>query len=150
MIIDVSNDVQANKIIDILNKYMGTDYTNWRKATWRPDDKNCNYHIWFPKLAHKNNKGKYVATSNGCINTHNADWTEIIFEDTKTDVNYGDESRTNDYIVVFAKEYNGSYVFRGVFRQVTDNTKPYIYVYKKVSDMFDTSVSVIQPEMINE
>ena len=131
--LNVSDNIHMEHIVDILNKYAGTKYDGWQQGTWKPSNVNTDYFFWFPKMANKNKKGEYVSAAFDCINTHNEDWTEIVYEDKKIDKNNGDEGLTNDYSLIFAKE-NEEYIFRGVFIQVLDKHEPYKYFYKKISD----------------
>ena len=131
--LNVSDNIHMEHIVDILNKYAGTKYDGWQQGTWKPSNVNTDYFFWFPKMANKNKKGEYVSAAFDCINTHNEDWTEIVYEDKKIDKNNGDEGLTNDYSLIFAKE-NEEYIFRGVFIQVLEKHEPYKYFYKKISD----------------
>lgn len=87
-------------------------------------------------MAHQKN-GEYIAANGNDINISINNWNEILVKDLnlkETEHTENEYTTHCGYILVFAKDYNGNYVFRGVYVQDQDKHKPYEYVYRKVSD----------------
>jgi hypothetical protein len=77
--------------------------------------------------------GKFVPTTNECLNTISADGQQFVFDDLKLR-DSGDESKYyRGYDLIFAKEpKGGAYLFRGVFIRDDENSKLNHYVSKRI------------------
>lgn len=100
-------------IYEAINATVGTQYRSWMKACWPSVFPDGAFRIWFPKLP-ENRNGQPVPSSFDCMDTISDDWNEVVFDDLKgrqTD----DGSEYYGYDLIFAKEPDGPYIFRGVF-----------------------------------
>lgn len=115
VILDADAGVEYGSIYEIINATAGTKYTGWMKACWPSGDGNGNFRIWCPKLA-KIKNGYPVTNASGCVNYMADNGNQIIYDDlNERDVEGGPQYR--NYDLIFAKEYNGPYLFRGVFKR---------------------------------
>ncbi len=118
-VLDANQNISFHSIYEAINDCMGTEYTGWMKACWPNVNGNGKFRMWFPKLARIKN-GQNVAESFDCINTISEDWNELVFDDLKE----RHSDMTDKYVgydLIFAKDVDGEYVFRGLY--VWDETK---------------------------
>lgn len=132
-ILDANANVEFDSIYEAINAVAGTNYTGWMRATWPGASKGRvrNFRMWFPKLAKKVN-GQYVAAANKCINILSEDGNEFLYED----LNLRDDGTYepfSNYDLIFAKDVNGGYKFRGVFLLDASKSSPNHYVSKRVA-----------------
>ena len=127
-ILSADDKVAFDSIYDALNDCFGKDYKAWMKACW-PSYSPEKFRAWFPKLAPVKN-GVYQAAVNGCINTITPDWEEVIFDDLKKSF---DGNYYTGLDLIFAKDVDGKYVFRGVYKLDMDKTIPNHYVSRRVA-----------------
>lgn len=117
-ILKVSDHKEYSAIYEAINDCFGTDYDGWMKGTWRPAD-DCNFWVWFPKLAILRD-GQYKAAANDCVNVLSADGNSLVYDDLKN-TDKTDPPPSEKYVVIIAKDPDGSYMFRGLFKR--DNEK---------------------------
>ena len=131
-IIDAKEKVEFNSIFEAINATVGTNYTSWMKATWSPDSNDKRrFRIWFPKLAKMKN-GQYVPAANKCLNFLSNDWNELVYDDLN-ERDTVDEEHYCGYDLIFAKEENGGYIFRGVFVRDEEKSSLNHHVSKRVA-----------------
>ena len=116
-ILRVGDDVSGMKIYEILNKYLGKNYTGWMKSLYEINE---DFSVWFPTITAENNRpnGNY----GGLImwsNTLSPDKKVLIsMNHDKTIDDISEEERKNpirkDKCIIFAR-INGSFEFIGVF-----------------------------------
>ena len=132
--LDASDKKEYSTIIEVLNQCFGNNYKGYMKAEWINKDAYTDFSVWFPQLAIHDGEN-YVPASHDCVNTISDDWEEFIFEDLKQTEN--SEYRPYQYsgkTLIFAKEpKGGSYIFRGVYVQDKEKSKPNYLVSKRVA-----------------
>lgn len=116
-IISVLDKKEYSAIFEAMNDAFTTDYDGWMKATWRPAE-NSNFWVWFPKLAILKG-GEYKAAANDCVNVLSDDGKRLVYDDLKL-TDKEDPPASDKYVLIFAKDPDGPYRFRGVFKR--DNT----------------------------
>lgn len=131
--IKVEDDLQYDYIVSIIEKWAGEKNEAWRWATWPYEWRKEPFRFWFPKLAYIGRNGELKSPDGFCINTHNDDWSEFVFEDIDKR-NPGGIYNYDGISLIFAKEHKGKYVFRGAFIQDTEKTLQKQYVFKKISN----------------
>ncbi len=136
-ILDVNNHISFKRKIEAINWCTAKDYDNsmaWQPACWpsnRP--KSSDFRIWFPRLSSFKN-GKYVAEANNCVNYLSDDWEYFYFDDLLERHKSGDPS--DWYLgpdLIFAKDVDGDYVFRGVYKTDIDKSRPNHFVSKRIA-----------------
>lgn len=136
-ILDVNEDLSFKKKIEAINWCTEKNYkstVNWQVACWpsnRP--KGIDFRIWFPRLSDKKN-GIYLPTSNGFINYLSDDWDYFYYDDLSG--RHTNEDPNEQYLgisIIFAKDYGGDYVFRGVFKLVIDKSGPNHFVHNRIA-----------------
>lgn len=133
VILDVKDNVSFKTIYEAINWCTGTKYTGWMQASWPKAHPSDGFRIWFPKLSPRKD-GKLVPLSFDCINQISEDWNCVIFDDLK-----GQHSDLNPAVhylgedLVFAKEINGDYIFRGVFKLDLEHSAPNHLVTKRIA-----------------
>lgn len=130
VILDAHDMIGHNTIYDAINATVGTQYRGWMKACWPNAFPDGAFRIWFPKLAECRD-GQPVPSSFDCLNTISNDWNEVIFDDLK-------ERQTEDgpqyygYDLIFAKDPDGPYIFRGVYIRDKEKSRPNHGVSKRI------------------
>lgn len=130
-ILDANKKVGFHTIYEAINDCMGTDYTGWMKACWPNVRGNGKFRLWFPKLARKKN-GRNEAESFDCVNTISDDWNEFTFDDLKdrhSDMN----DKYTGYDLIFAKDVDGDYIFRGLYVRDEEKSAPNHDVSKRIA-----------------
>ena len=130
-ILDANQKVRFHSIYEAINECMGTDYTGWMKACWPNVKGNGKFRLWFPKLARKKN-GRNEAEAFDCVNTISEDWNEFTFDDLKdrhSDMN----NKYTGYDLIFAKEVDGDYIFRGLYVRDEEKSAPNHDVSKRIA-----------------
>ncbi len=130
-ILDAGNNISFHSIYEAINDCMGTDYTGWMKACWPNVKGNGNFRIWFPKLARIKN-GQNVAESFDCVNLISDDWNEFVFDDLKNQ-QVDMENKYRGYDLIFAKDVDGDYVFRGLYIRDEGKSAPNHDVSKRIA-----------------
>lgn len=131
-VLDASLNIEFGSIYEAINACVGTDYTGWMKACYPSVSGNDNFRMWFPKLAKVKN-GDPVPTANDCVNTISDDWNQLVFEDLKLTSDEEPDYIYKGYDLIFAKEPDGGYVFRGVFVYDEANSDSNRYVAKRIA-----------------
>lgn len=111
-----------NTIYDAINATVGTQYRGWMKACWPNSFPDGAFRIWFPKLAECRD-GQPVPSSFDCLNTISNDWNEVIFDDLK-ERQTEDDPQYYGYDLIFAKDPDGPYIFRGVYIRDIEKSRP--------------------------
>ena len=130
-VLDANQNMSFHSIYEAINECMGTNYTGWMKACWPNVSGNGKFRLWFPKLARIKN-GQNMAESFDCVNTISEDWNELVFDDLKkrhSDVDY----KYTGYDLIFAKDVDGEYIFRGVFVRDKDKSAPNHDVSRRIA-----------------
>lgn len=130
VLLDAHEMVCYKSIYEAINATVGTQYRGWMKACWPSVFPDGAFRIWFPKLA-ENRNGQPVPSSFDCMNTISDDWNEVVFDDLKgrqTD----DGPQYYGYDLIFAKEPDGPYIFRGVFIRDKEKSRPNHGVSKRI------------------
>ena len=129
-VLDASKHIEFKSIFEAINACIGTHYTGWMKACYPSVNGDLKFRMWFPKLA-KIKNGEKVSAAFDCINTISDDWNQLVFEDLKKSPDYVEkpENIYKGYDLIFAKDTDGGYLFRGV------------YVYDEVNSKGNRSVS---------
>ena len=136
-ILDVNEHKSFKKKIDAINWCTEKGYDNsmaWQPACWPSSHpKSSDFRIWFPRLSPKKN-GVYVAAANDCVNYLSDDWNYFYFDDLLERDNSED---TSDWYLgpdlIFARDVDGDYVFRGVYKTDIDKSRPNHYVSKRIA-----------------
>ena len=121
------------KSVDVLNicfgeEYLGKHYDGWMMGALVFKAKDIKYSIWFPKLSIN---GK-AASKSGWINT--------ITDDGRLIEEYGSENTfmpSEVLSLVFAKQGNDGYRFKGVFVADMDRSTEGHHYYYKIADVAD-------------
>ncbi len=130
-VLDAGQNMSFHSIYEAINDCMGTSYTGWMKACWPNVHGNGKFRLWFPKLA-RIKDGQNVAESFDCVNTISADWNELVFDDLKKRHSDMDDKYTG-YDLIFAKDVDGEYIFRGLFVWDKDKSTPNHDVSRRVA-----------------
>lgn len=134
-ILDVSENISFEKVIDAINWCTEMNYKGktWYQACWPNNHPtSTNYRIWFPKLCDKKN-GKYIPTSNGFINYLSEDWEYFTFDDVSGKQNPNPHDRYSKVNILFAKDFDGDYVFRGAYIIDLEKSGPSHFVHKRIA-----------------
>ena len=130
-VLDAAQNMSFHSIYEALNDCMGTDYTGWMKACCPNVYGNGKFRLWFPKLA-RIKDGQNVAESYDCLNIISDDWNEFVFDDLKkrhTDM----ENKYTGYDLIFAKEVDGEYIFRGLYLWDREKSAPNHDVSRRIA-----------------
>lgn len=133
VILDVNDQISFKTIYEAINWCAGTNYSGWMQACWPKVHPSDGYRIWFPKLSPLKN-GKLIPLAFDCVNQISEDWNFVIFDDLK-----GQHSNMDPKVhywgedLIFAKEVNGDYVFRGVFVLDKERSKPNHMVTRRIA-----------------
>ena len=120
-ILDANERHSFHTIVEAINYCTGTNYAGWMKACWPSVFPDSGLRMWFPKLSRKVN-ADYISEAFECVNYISDDWMEFVFDDYRSNVDdTSDPIIYRGYDLIFAKEIDGDYLFRGVF--VRDDTK---------------------------
>lgn len=133
IILDVKDNPSFHTIYEAINYCFGTNYTGWMKACWPNVYPQNNIRVWFPKLSRTKN-GERVSEAFDCINYLSSDWNEIVFDDLKSQtasMRHEDHYWGND--IIFAKDPDGDYLFRGLFIRDGEKSSPNHCVSKRVA-----------------
>lgn len=134
-ILNASEKISFKKKIDAINWCTAKNYDDiaWQQACWPSNRTKNEFRIWFPKLAEKKN-GNYLPTSDGFVNYLSDDWDFFYFD------NLNSENRTYNpkegYLginILFAKDFSGDYIFRGVYRIDFEKSGPNHLVHKRIA-----------------
>lgn len=131
VIVAVENNNSYEKIYEAINATVGTNYTGWMKACWPSNNPDIPFRLWFIQLA-KTQNGKLVPAANDCLNTISDDWNEVVYDDLKKSDPVGEYNPYPGYSLIYAKEYNGAYVFCGAFIADMKKSHPNHHVSKRV------------------
>ncbi len=133
-ILDAAQHIEFNSIYEAINACVGTNYTGWMKACYPSVTGDLNYRMWFPKLAKVRN-GEKVSAAFDCLNTISDDWNQVVFENLKRDTDYEEnpENIYRGYDLIFAKDPDGGYLFRGVFVYDEANSRGNKSVSKRIA-----------------
>ena len=133
-VLDAAQHIEFNSIYEAINACVGKNYTGWMKACYPSANGDFKFRMWFPKLA-KVKDGENVSAAFDCINTISDDWNKIIFEDLKRSPDFKEDPENiyRGYDLIFAKDTNGGYLFRGVFIYDEANSKGNKFVSKRVA-----------------
>lgn len=133
-ILDASQNIEFKSIYEAINACVGTSYTGWMRACYPASNGNFKFRMWFPKLA-KIKEGEKVSAAFDCINTIADDWNQVVFEDLKRSPDYEEkpENIYKGYDLIFAKDIDGGYLFRGVFVYDEANSKGNRFVSKRIA-----------------
>lgn len=133
-ILDASVRIEYRAMFKALNASLGTNYKDWRQASWPSNKFDGKFRVWFPQLADTDQTGLMPATY-GCLNVLSSDWNTLTYEDWKWE---GSEETQSDhysgYILIFAKEpSNGPYIFRGVYIYDKEQSSVNHHVHKRIA-----------------
>ena len=133
-ILDASLHIEFNSIYEAINACVGTNYTGWMKACYPAANGDFSFRMWFPKLA-KIKDGEKVSAAFDCVNTISDDWNQVVFEDLKRSPDYEEkpENIYKGYDLIFAKDPDGGYLFRGVFVYDEKISKGNKFVSKRIA-----------------
>lgn len=133
-ILDASLHIEFKSIYEGINACVGTSYTGWMKACYPASSGTFKFRMWFPKLA-KTKNGEKVSAAFDCVNTISADWNQIVFEDLKVSPDHEEDPENiyKGYDLIFAKDPDGGYLFRGVYVFDEANSKGNIFVSKRIA-----------------
>lgn len=133
-ILDASQNVEFKTIFEAINACIGTNYTGWMKACYPASNGDFKFRMWFPKLA-KIKDGEKVSAAFDCINTITNDWNQVVFEDLKRNPDHEEDPENiyRGYDLIFAKDTDGGYIFRGVFVYDEANSKGNRFVSKRIA-----------------
>lgn len=73
-----------------------------------------------------------MAESFDCVNTISEDWNELVFDDLKKQHSDMDDKYTG-YDLIFAKDVDGEYIFRGLFKWDKEKSAPNHDVSKRIA-----------------
>lgn len=130
--LDADDKKEYQHITDILNSLFGNKYGAWMKATWPSQQPKSNFRVWFPQLALTDASGKLKAATFECVNTISSDWRSISYIDLKENVNC-EENPYLGYDLIFAKEPNGNYIFRGVYQLDTSTLHKKGFISRRIT-----------------
>lgn len=134
-ILNVSENISFKKKIDAINWCTEKDYNSnvsWQPACWPSNNpKSSSFRIWFPRLSDKRN-GEYIPTSSGFINYLSEDWRFFIFDDTNG-YNPDPDDRYLGLSIIFAKDYYGDYVYRGVYKLDLEKSGTNHFVHERIA-----------------
>ncbi len=135
-ILDVNENLSFKNKIDAINWCTEKDYsaTSWQQACWPSNHpKSTDFRIWFPKLSDKRH-GEYVATKDGFINYLSEDGEYFIYDDIN---GINNNPNPNDHYlgvsVIFAKDVDGDYIFRGVYKLDIEKSGPNHFVHNRIA-----------------
>ncbi len=133
-VLDASKHIEFKSIFEAINACIGTHYTGWMKACYPSVNGNSKFRMWFPKLA-KTKDGEKVSAAFDCVNTISDDWNQLVFEDLKKSPDYVEEPENiyKGYDLIFAKDTDGGYLFRGVYVYDEDNSRGNKSVSKRIA-----------------
>ena len=132
-ILDVAEMKKFSTIYGLINDTVGTSYTGWQKGTWHIPGGGP-FRIWFPKLARKKD-GKYIPSpkNSKSLNILSDDWNKLIYDDLSKKGEDEMYDGSPFYDLIFAKDTDGMYVFRGAFLCDRKESLPNHYVCKRVA-----------------
>lgn len=130
-IFNANDTIEFSRMYEAINAVVGTEYHVWQKATWPSRKGNGHFRIWFVYLA-KFKNGQYIAARNDCLNILTSDWNEFIYDDLKKRDVAGDTYYTG-YDLIFAKEHDGNFIFRGVYVRDEEKSSLNHHVSKRVA-----------------
>ena len=136
-ILDVNENISFKKKIEAINWCTEKNYKSngsWQQACWPSNHpKSSSFRIWFPKLSDKK-LGEYVPTKDGFINYLSEDWEYFSYDNVN---GRNKNPNPNDHYlglsVVFAKDFGGNYIFRGVYKIDLEKSSPNHFVHKRIS-----------------
>lgn len=152
-ILNAGDNISFKKKIDAINWCTEKEYNSnvtWQPACWPSNNpKSSSFRIWFPRLSDKQG-GEYIPTSAGFINYLSEDGRYFIFDDTNG-YNPDPDDRYLGLSIIFAKDYNGDYIYRGVYKLDVEKSGPNHFVHERIA----TAVKLIgKPvhgfELLNE
>ena len=132
-IIDVKDNLSFKTIFEAINYCAGTNYTGWMKACWPSVFPDNDVRMWFPKLSRIRN-GEHMVAVNDFINYLSEDWNEFTFDivtDAVDEMRYEDKYWGND--LIFAKDSDGDYLFRGLYVRDGEKSSPNHNVSKRIA-----------------
>lgn len=136
-ILDVNDKRSFQKKIEANNWCTEKGYDNsiaWQPACWPSNHpKSSDFRIWFPRLSPMKN-GIYVPATNDCVNYLSDDWNYFYFDDLQE--RHSSEKQEDWYLgpdLIFAKDVDGGYVFRGVFKTDIEKSRPNHFVSKRIA-----------------
>lgn len=129
--LDAKRPVHYAKSVDVLNncfgeRILGKEYSGWQQGAIEIEYGGEKYTVWFPKLL-----ANGAATKSGWVNSISPDGMTIDEVGGKPYEGFTSER------LVFAKEGDGPYLFRGVYAQKADISTPDHHVYEKIADIAD-------------
>ena len=133
IILDANDMIFFHTIVEAINHCAGTDYGGWQRACWPSVYPNNNIRMWFPKLSRRVN-ADYVSESNDCVNYISDDWMKFVFDDYRSNID--DTNDANFYWgndLIFAKEIDGEYLFRGVFVRDAEKSSHRHHVSRRIA-----------------
>ena len=135
--LDVNENISFKNKIDAINWCTEKNYKStckWQQACWpsnRPGS--TDFRIWFPKLSDKR-YGEYVPTKDGFINYLSEDGELFYYDDINgKNNNPNPKDRYLGVNVIFAKDVDGDYIFRGVYKLDIDKSGPNHFVHKRIA-----------------
>ena len=135
-ILDVNENISFKKKIEAINWCTEKNYnsSSWQQACWPSNQpKSTNFRIWFPKLSDKRN-GEYVQTKEGFINYLSDDWYYFYYIDINgKNKNPNPNDRYLGVSIVFAKDFGGDYIFRGVYKLDIERSRPNHFVHNRIA-----------------
>jgi hypothetical protein len=144
-LIRVADNKEYGAIYEAINDCFGTNYDGWMKGTWRPSD-DCNFWVWFPKLAILKD-GEYKAAANDCVNVFSSDGKRLVYDDLK-ETDKTDPPSSDKYVVIFAKDPDGPYMFKGLFKRDNVGSRANHTEFYRVSDevrVIGDPVTAVEP-----
>ena len=133
IILDVKENIKFHTIYEAINYCAGTNYTGWMKACWPIVYPKDGFRMWFPKLSPRRN-GKYISEAFDCINVLSDEGNYLIFDDLKQrNPSIEPEDHYWGEDLIFAKEVDGDYLFRGVFVRDGERSSPNHMVSKRIA-----------------
>lgn len=135
-ILDVNENISFKEKMDAINWCTEKNYSanSWQQACWpsnRPGS--TDFRIWFPKLSDKRH-GEYVATKEGFKNYLSEDWDFFFYDNIRG--NNKSPNPQDQYLgvsVIFAKDVDGDYIYRGVYKLDIDKSAPNHFVHNRIA-----------------
>lgn len=129
-ILDANNPRYFRTIYSAINWCAGTDYPIWQKACWPNYHPKDGYRMWFVQLAPR----KDVPAIREFVNMISDDGNFFTFDDLgRKHTSLKREDNYWGYDLLFAKEVDGLYTFRGVFVLDKEKTEPNHIVCRRIA-----------------
>lgn len=136
-ILDVNENISFKNKVDAINWCTEKNYKTtspWQQACWPSNRSRKNdFRIWFPVLSDKKHN-EYVPTNNDFINYLSDEWDYFYSDDINgKSKNPDPNDRYLGLSIIFAKDVDGDYVFRGVYKIDIDKSSPNHFIHNRIA-----------------